>query len=67
MRANIPINIQHIWQLYNCIEGLLSFLWETYQDDFMEYYFPEVTGEVQPQTESDFLGTEDFNDDDIPF
>lgn len=67
MRSNIPIYLQNAWKLYNCTEALLSSLWETYQDDFLEHYFPEITGDppLPQHMESDF---EDLDEDeDIPF
>ena len=67
MRAHIPINIQQVWQLYNCTEVLLNSLWETYGDDFLDYYFPEVTGQVVEPDPAPGFETEDFNSDDIPF
>ena len=63
MQSNIPINIQQAWHLYNCTEAQLTFLWETYEHDFLEHYFPEIRGHPpQPQDRGP-----DFDDDDIRF
>jgi len=64
MRPNIPVHLQQAWDLFNSTEASLTYLWETYQDDFLEYYFPEVTGEPPEPPPTDIFLTDD---DDIPF
>ena len=67
MGSNIPINIQHAWELYNHTQTFLTLLWETYDHDFLEHYFPEITGyPPEPQDlESDLESLDD--EEDIPF
>jgi len=63
MSIKPPIQIQHAWRLYNCAETLVAYLWDTYQGDFLEHYFPEIKGDLpEPQ-----LMAADFDDEDIPF
>ncbi len=62
MYTGPPPQIQRIWQLYNYLEELLIQLWETYEHDFLTYYFPEISCCLEPPRDD---GEEVF--DDIPF
>ncbi len=65
MNVTIPIYIQHAWAFYNSTEGLLTNLWESYQDDFLEHYFSEIAGALEKPGEPDPADL--FDKDDIPF
>jgi hypothetical protein len=65
LNTTIPAYIQHAWAFYNSTGDLLTNLWESYQDDFLKYYFPEVTGILDRAGEPDHPDLAD--EDDIPF
>ncbi len=66
MRSKPPLYLQHAWRLYHCTEALLSCLWDTYDHEFLEHYFPEIAGDPpEPPMEAYCEGLDD--DDDIPF
>jgi len=59
-----PNHIAHLWRLYNCLEELMTCLWDIYGFDFLEHYFPEVTGlPHEPPTPPQLAVLED----EIPF
>jgi hypothetical protein len=66
MNPTIPTYIQHAWAFYNDTEALLSNLWQSYQDDFLEYYFSEIAGPEEPEY-IDPDPTDLADQDDIPF
>ncbi len=63
MSSVIPTYIQHAWAFYNSTEELLTNLWESYQDDFLKHYFPEIAGTLEEEPDPADLADED----DIPF
>jgi len=65
MSTTIPAYIQHAWAFYNSTGDLLTNLWESYQDDFLEYYFAEVKGSLEEPGEP--KPADLYDDDDIPF
>jgi hypothetical protein len=65
MNAEIPTYIQHAWTFYNNTEELLANLWESYQDDFLEHYFPQIAGSSGEPGEPEPGDLDD--EDDIPF
>jgi len=68
MSNTIPTYIQHAWAFYNSTEDLLTNLWESYQDDFLTYYFAEVAGTLkEPEEPEEPEAADLYDEDDIPF
>ncbi|MCP4407391.1 MAG: hypothetical protein GY807_06445 [Gammaproteobacteria bacterium] len=67
MKPTIPIYIQHAWAFYNSTEVLLTNLWESYQDDFLEHYFSEIAYPLEEPEGIEPDPADLADEDDIPF